>query len=59
MAGRAQVTVVVNDEHHRKTVYNVLGVIEGEEEPGEGTGISVGLFFNHLIFCLWPDFLLT
>ncbi|KAK8386994.1 hypothetical protein O3P69_017973 [Scylla paramamosain] len=33
LAGGAQVTVVVNDQHHRKTVYNVLGVIEGQEEP--------------------------
>ncbi|MPC31504.1 Glutamate carboxypeptidase 2 [Portunus trituberculatus] len=34
LAGGAQVTVVVNDQHHRKTVYNVLGIIEGQEEPG-------------------------
>ncbi|XP_045104053.1 putative N-acetylated-alpha-linked acidic dipeptidase [Portunus trituberculatus] len=33
LAGGAQVTVVVNDQHHRKTVYNVLGIIEGQEEP--------------------------
>lgn len=35
MAGGTQVTVVVNDQHQRKAVYNVLGVLEGQEEPGE------------------------
>lgn len=33
MAGGTQVTVVVNDQHQRKAVYNVLGVLEGQEEP--------------------------